>query len=284
MIEILLDAALDCVKILPFLFLSYLAVEYTEHRMSQKTKNWIYRAGKAGPVLGGLIGIIPQCGFSAAAAGLFAGKIVTPGTLIAVFLSTSDEMLPIMLSEGLPVMMIVKVLAVKAAVGIAIGLLVDFAAEHVLDMKREIPETQEMCVHEHCHCSEHGIFRSALNHTVQIMLFLFVISVVLGFGMEYLQERGVTQSFLSVPGLEEMAAALVGMIPNCAASVLITQLYISGFLGSGALFSGLLCGAGTGLLVLFRENQSRRESLVLTGVLYVSGVLSGILLGMLHIL
>ena len=250
MTEILWDAALDCVKILPFLFLSYLAVEYTEHRMSQKTKNWIYRAGKAGPVLGGLIGIIPQCGFSAAAAGLFAGGIVTPGTLIAVFLSTS----------------------------------VDLVAENLLGMKREIPETQEMCEHEHCHCSEHGIFRSALNHTAQITVFLFVISVVLGFGMEYLQEHGVAQSFLAVPGLEEAAAALVGMIPNCAASVLITQLYISGFLGSGALFAGLLCGAGTGLLVLFRENQNRRESLILTGVLYVSGVLAGILLGMMHIL
>ena len=233
MTEILWDAALDCVKILPFLFLSYLAVEYTEHRMSQKTKNWIYRAGKAGPVLGGLIGIIPQCGFSAAAAGLFAGGIVTPGTLIAVFLSTSDEMLPIMLSEGLPAMMIVKVLAAKAATGIVVGVLVDLVAEHLLGMRREIPETQEMCEHEHCHCSEQGIFRSALNHTAQITVFLFVISVVLGFGMEYLQERGVAQSFLAVPGLEEAAAALVGMIPNCAASVLITQLYISGFLGSG---------------------------------------------------
>lgn len=181
-------------------------------------------------------------------------------------------------------MMIVKVLAAKAATGIVVGMLVDLAAEYVLGIKREIPETQEMCEHEHCHCSEHGIFRSALNHTAQIMVFLFVISVVLGFGMEYLQERGVAQSFLAVPGLEEAAAALVGMIPNCAASVLITQLYISGFLGSGALFAGLLCGAGTGLLVLFRENQNRRESLILTGVLYVSGVLSGILLGMLHIL
>lgn len=208
MTEILWDAALDCVKILPFLFLSYLAVEYTEHRMSQKTRNWIYRAGKAGPVLGGLIGIIPQCGFSAAAAGLFAGGIITPGTLIAVFLSTSDEMLPIMLSEGLPAMMIVKVLAAKAATGIVVGVLVDLVAEHLLGMKREIPETQEMCEHEHCHCSEHGIFRSALNHTAQITVFLFVISVVLGFGMEYLQEHGVAQSFLAVPGLEEAAAAL----------------------------------------------------------------------------
>lgn len=284
MTEIILDAVLDCVKILPFLFLSYLAVEYAEHKMTQKTKNWIYRAGKTGPVLGALIGIIPQCGFSAAAAGLFAGGILTPGTLIAVFLSTSDEMLPIMLSAGLPISVIAKVLAAKAITAMIIGVLVDLAAERVFGRTREIPETLEMCVHEHCHCSEHGIFRSALNHTAQITVFLFVISLVLGFGMEWLIEHEVTSALLAIPGLEEGMAALVGMVPNCAASVLITQLYISGFLGSGALFSGLLCGAGTGLLVLFRENQNRKESVILTVVLYGSGVLSGILLGALQIL
>lgn len=283
MTDLILDAALDCVKILPFLFLSYLAVEYTEHRMSRRTKELIYRAGKAGPIIGGLIGMIPQCGFSAAAAGLFAGGIVTPGTLIAVFLSTSDEMLPIMISEGLAFGMIGKVLVVKALTGMLVGLLVDFAAECLGHGSKPIPDTQELCVHGHCHCSEHGIFRSALNHTVRITIFLFLISLVLGFGMEWLEGRGMTQSFLHIPGLEEATAALVGMIPNCAASVLITQLYIGGFLGSGALFAGLLCGAGTGLLVLFRENANKKVSLLLTLILYGSGTLAGMLLGALKL-
>ncbi len=282
--EILVDAGIDCIKLLPFLFLSYLAVEYTEHKMSRGTKRLIYRAGKAGPVLGGLIGILPQCGFSAAAAGLFAGGIVSPGTVIAVFLSTSDEMLPIMISEGLPLGVIGKVLAAKALTGIAVGFLVDLAVERIGGGRKEIPEHPQLCAHEHCHCEEHGIFRAALVHTAQIAAFLFVISLALGFVMESLQARGLTQSFLHVPGLEEATASLVGMIPNCAASVLITELYLGGFLGSGALFSGLLCGAGTGLLVLFRENPDKKESLRLTLVLYVSGTLAGILLGALQIL
>ena len=267
--EIIEEAVLDCAKILPFLFLSYLAVEYTEHRMSRKTKAMIYRAGKAGPLLGGLIGIIPQCGFSAAAAGLFAGGILTPGTLIAVFLSTSDEMLQIMISEGLPVSEILRILLAKAATGIVAGMIIDFVAER-MGWRRPIPEHPEMCEHEHCHCSEHGIFRSALSHTIQITVFLVVISIVLGI-------------FGSIPGLEAGLAALVGMIPNCAASVLITQLYISGLLDSGAMFAGLLCGAGTGLLVLFRENPDKKENLRLLAVLYVSGVAAGLLLGAIHI-
>lgn len=281
--EIIEEAVMDCVKILPFLFLSYLAVEYTEHRMSRKTKAMIYRAGKAGPLIGGLIGMIPQCGFSAAAAGLFAGGILTPGTLIAVFLSTSDEMLPIMISEGLPVSVILRILCAKAASGIVIGTLVDLVVER-MGWRKPIPETPEMCVHEHCHCSEHGIVRSAFSHTVQITVFLVVISIVLGMGMEWLQAHGMSSIFGETPVLAAALAALVGMIPNCAASVLITQLYISGLLGSGAMFAGLLCGAGTGLLVLFRENSDQKENLRLLAVLYLSGTAAGLFLGALHIL
>lgn len=282
--DLILDAVLDCLKILPFLFLSYLAVEYVEHRMSAGSRELLYRAGKAGPILGGLIGMIPQCGFSAAAAGLFAGGILSPGTLLAVFLSTSDEMLPIMLSEGLPLSVIVRVLAVKAAVGMIAGLLTDLVLERFGAGRRPIPEQAELCAHDGCHCREHGIFRSALHHTVQISLFLLAISLVIGSCMDFLKAQGLTQSFLRIPGVEEATAALVGMIPNCAASVLITQLFISGMIGSGALFSGLLCGAGTGLLVLFRENPDRKESLRLTAILYVIGTAAGIVLGRLPIL
>lgn len=282
--DILLDAVLDCIKLLPFLYISYVAVEYAEHKMSRKTKEWIFRAGKAGPVLGGLIGIIPQCGFSAAAAGLFAGGILTPGTLLAVFLSTSDEMLPVMVSSGMPLQQILKILAVKAVTGMAVGLLVDLVIDRFLGGRKPIPDAPELCVHEHCHCGEHGIFRSALHHTVRIAAFLFVISILLGFGMDYLGGHGITDSMLHLAGLEEAMAALVGMIPNCAASVLITELYISGVLDAGALFAGLLCGAGTGLLVLFRENPDRKQSLALLAVLYVSGTAAGILIGTMNIL
>ena len=282
--EILFDSVLDCLKLLPFLFLSYLVVEYAEHKMSRSTKEWIYRAGKAGPLLGSLIGIIPQCGFSAAAAGLFAGGMVSPGTLIAVFLSTSDEMLPIMVSEGIPAETVIKILATKVVVGALVGFLVDFGAEALFGKRRPMPEHPDMCEHEHCGCGQHGIWYSSLNHTVRTAIFLFLISLAIGFGMEWLGVAGASKGILKVPGVEEAIAALVGMIPNCAASVLITELFLEGILGSGALFSGLLCGAGTGLLVLYRENRNKKANLILTLVLYVSGTVAGILLGMVSVL
>ena len=279
MLDILIDSFIDSVRLLPFLYLSYRVVEYAEHRISEKTKRLIYRAGKAGPVLGALIGIIPQCGFAAAAAGLFAGGMISPGTLLAVFLSTSDEMLPIMVSEGIAVSVIGKILLVKVAVAVIAGLLFDLAAEKVLGRRREMPEHPEMCGHAHCGCESHSIWYSALNHTVRTGVFLFVISLVIGAAMELFDVAGISHGISQYFAVEELAAGLIGMIPNCAASVLITQLYLEGILGSGALFSGLLCGAGTGLLVLYRENRSKRMNLALTLALYVSGTAAGILAG-----
>lgn len=274
----------DCVKQLPFLFLSYLVVEYAEHRMSSRTKEMIYRAGKAGPVLGGLIGIIPQCGFSAAAAGLFAGGMISPGTLIAVFLSTSDEMLPIMVSEGIAVGTIGKILLTKMIVAAAVGLAADIALEMIRGPRKRMPEHPDMCEHGHCGCGEHGIVSSALKHTVHVAGFLFLISLLIGFGMEWFEQEGTLQSFLAIPVIQEVTAGLVGLIPNCAASVLITELFLEGVLRQGALFAGLLCGAGTGLLVLFRENRNMKANFKVLVTLYVSGTAAGILLGMIGIL
>lgn len=282
--EILLDCVIDCLKLLPFLYLSYLVVEYAEHRMSSRTKAMIYRAGKAGPVLGSLIGVIPQCGFAAAAAGLFAGGMVSPGTLLAVFLSTSDEMLPIMVSEGIAPSVIAKILAVKVVAAIAAGLALDLVVERVLGRRNEMPEHPDMCEHHHCGCGEHGIWYSALQHTLRTAAFLFLISLAIAFGMEWFGVAGASKGISKIPGIEEAIAGLVGMIPNCAASVLITQLFLEGILGSGALFSGLLCGAGTGLLVLYRENSSKKMNLALTAALYVSGTVAGIIAGQLGIL
>ena len=277
--EILLDSIMDCLKQLPFLFLSYLVVEYAEHRMSGRTKDMIYRAGKAGPVIGGLIGVIPQCGFSAAAAGLFAGGMISPGTLIAVFLSTSDEMLPIMVSEGIAAGIIGKILLTKMAAAVVIGLAIDFALEVIRGPRKRMPEHPQMCEHHHCGCSEHGIIRSALRHTIRIAVFLFVISVVIGFGMDWFQSGGMLQNFLSIPGIEEITAGVVGLIPNCAASVLITKLFLEEVIGQGALFAGLLCGAGTGLLVLFRENRNMRTNFRVLITLYICGTAAGMILG-----
>ena len=274
----------DCVKQLPILFLSYLLVEYAEHRMSSKTKDMIYRAGKAGPVFGALLGLLPQCGFSAAAAGLFAGGVITPGTLIAVFLSTSDEMLPIMIAGGISMGMIGRILMTKAAVAIAVGMIVDLVLEAMRGPRKRRDLKNTVREAEYCDCAGHGMLLSALKHTVQIAVFLFLISLVLGFGMEWFEHEGTFRRFLDIPVLQEVTAGLVGLIPNCAASVVVTQLYLEGIIRQGALFSGLLCGAGTGLLVLFRENRNMRANFKVLGILYGSGVTAGVLIGMIRVL
>lgn len=273
----------ESLKILPFLFLSYLLVEYMEHKMSMQTKMLIYRAGKAGPILGALVGIIPQCGFSAASAGLFAGGVLSPGTLIAVFLSTSDEMVPIMMSSGVTPGMIARVLGAKVVVGAIAGLATDFAAEKLFGRRKQMPDHPEMCAEDQCGCEEHGIWYSSLKHTVHTAVFLFLISVVLGVVMGYFGDS-LAGGLNTLPGTESALCGLIGMIPNCAASVLVTQLYLKEVIGSGALFAGLLCGAGTGLLVLWRENRSRKMNFILTGILYASGVVAGILLGLAEII
>lgn len=273
----------EFMKILPFLFLSYLLVEYMEHKMSAGTKLLIYRAGKAGPILGALLGVIPQCGFSAASAGLFAGGVLSPGTVIAVFLSTSDEMLPIMMSSGIAPGIIGRILTAKIVVGALAGLATDFGAEKLFGRRQQMPEHPHMCADHDCGCEEHGIWYSALNHTIRTALFLFLISAVLGVVMEVFGDS-LADGLNALPGTESAICGLIGMIPNCAASVLITQLYLKGIIGSGALFAGLLCGAGTGLLVLYRENRSHKMNLVLTGILYVSGLAAGIVLGLLELI
>ena len=280
----LIHSLKDCAVQLPFLFLTYLIVEYAEHKMSSKTKDMIYRAGKAGPIFGGLIGIIPQCGFSAAAAGLFAGGVISPGTLLAVFLSTSDEMLPIMVSKGIAMGTIAKILVTKVIVAVVIGMAVDMVLEAIRGPRKRMEPHPEMCEHEHCGCSDHGIFRSALTHTVHIAIFLVLISFVLGFGMEWFEHEGTLDRFLAFPVIQEVTAGLVGLIPNCAASVVVTELYLEGVLRQGALFAGLLCGAGTGLLVLFRENRNMKANFKILGVLYAGGTLAGILIGTIGIL
>lgn len=282
--EILLESLLDCLKILPFLYLSYLLVEYAEHRMSAKTKQMIYRAGKAGPLFGSLIGNIPQCGFAAAAAGLFSGGVVSPGTLLAVFLATSDEMLPVMVSESAGTLMIIKIILAKVVVGTLAGLAVDLAVEIIRGGRNIIPEHQDMCEHGHCGCEHHGIWYSALNHTIKTIVFLLLISLVLGFGIEWFTSLRVSEVINELPGLEAVVAAMIGVIPNCAASVLITQLFLEGVLSSGGLFAGLLCGTGTGLLVLYRENRNLKENVILTVILFVISVAAGVILGVMALI
>lgn len=268
-LDVLLDAVLDTLKLLPFLFLTYLAMEYIEHKMSDKAVALVNKAGHAGPVIGGALGVIPQCGFSAAMSNLYAGGLITRGTILAVFLSTSDEMLPILISERVPIGLIFKILLIKFLAGIIVGIAVD-----LLSKNKNERHIHDLCEEDDCGC-EHGIVHSAIHHTLQIIVFILVINIVLNFVIELVGTERLSAFILNKPVIGELLSGIIGLIPNCAASVAITELYLQGGMSLGAMLSGLLVGSGLGLLVLFRMNKNTRDNLITLAILYASGVIIG---------
>lgn len=268
-LDVICDTLIDGLRILPFLFLTYLAMECLEHWTGGRMQEVVRKSGKAGPAIGGLLGVFPQCGFSAAAANLYAGKVITLGTLLAVFLSTSDEMLPIMISENAGISLIAKILLTKLIFAVAVGFLAD-----ILFPKKEEPQIGHFCEKHHCHC-EKGIWRSAVNHTWKIFLYLLVVSLILNGVIAAIGEDAMASFISNRPVLGLFAAAFVGMIPNCASSVVLTHLYLGGVLGAGPLFAGLLAGSGVGYLVLLRVNEDKKDNLRIFALLYGVGVAAG---------
>jgi len=280
--DVIIDTLVDAVKLLPFLFAAYFAMEYMEHKMGEKAKETIEKSGKLGPVLGGVIGAFPQCGFSAAASNLYAGRVITLGTLLAVFLSTSDEMLPILVSEQVNASVILKLLGLKVLVGMVVGLLVDLSVGEKQrhghthgEMDIGHMDIGHVCEHEHCRC-EDGIVKSALRHTLNIFLFLILITLLLNILIYFAGEGFLTGLILNKPLLAHMIAGLVGLIPNCASSVILTQLYLEGVMGLGVMMAGLFAGTGVGLVVLFRMNDNKKENAKILLLLYAAGVAAGI--------
>lgn len=271
--EVVLDGLLDTAKLLPFLFLTYLAMEFLEHKAEGKALRFLEKSGRFGPLLGALVGTVPQCGFSAAAANLYAGRIITLGTLLAVFLSTSDEMLPLLIAGNVKMTSVLLILGVKIVVGIAVGMLVDLVLR--LRHKEESVHIDTLCEQDHCHC-ENGIFRSALHHTVHITLFILLVTLFVNAVVFFVGEDTVASLFYDRPVVGHILSALVGLIPNCAASVALTGFYLNGFITAGAMLAGLLPGAGVGLLVLFRVNRPMKENFLILLLLFVVGVLAGL--------
>lgn len=358
LIDILLDAATDTLSLVPFLLVTYLALEALEHVAGDRVNGAIKRAGAAGPVVGSLLGMVPQCGFSAMAATLYAGRVVTLGTLVAVFLSTSDEMLPLLLAEQVPVQTMAMLLASKALIALVTGFIVDAAVRglrrnvrahaairrtvlgtaansaHVNcahddhtggDIIDEVAEAgvsadhiHELCERDHCGCDEdedehrhghghehghegdhahecgcacgheHGhshegapllsIIRSAISHTVQVSVFIFLVTLILVAVLETFGESTIEQFLRGNETLAVLGSALVGLIPNCSASVVITQLYLEGALQLAPMLAGTLISAGVGYLVLFRTNRSARENALFLVMMYVIGAGWGLVL------
>lgn len=275
MIDVILDTLLDTAKLLPFLFLTYLLMEYLEHRSGDATGRLLGRSGRIGPLIGGLLGIVPQCGFSAAAAGLYAGRVITVGTLLSVWLATSDEMLPILISSGASVWFVLRFLLVKLICGIAAGFAVDLICR-LLRREKEPLHIEDICEREHCHCGDHFAL-SALKHTVRITLFLLLFSFALNTLIHFVGEEQIAALVLDRPVLGNLLAALVGLIPNCASSIVLTELHLSGVISVGSMLSGLLVNAGVGVLVLFRNNRPVRDSVRVVAILFAVGLLCGVL-------
>lgn len=285
-----LDAAIDSLKILPFLFVTYIVMEYVEHRMGETSKDAIRKSGKMGPLFGALCGVVPQCGFSAAASNLYAGRVITIGTLIAVYLSTSDEMLPILISEHVPVVTMIKILGLKFLIALIMGFCVDLIFARSMHMRayaERVPEDEaffikKICESEQCKCND-GILKSAIKHTFHIILFLLLISFTLNVVLTAVGEESLYNFILNKPVIGVLLSGIIGLIPNCAASVIITDLYLKGLMSLGAMMSGLLVGAGVGLVVLWRVNSSFKDTLKVIGILYVCGISAGLLLELTHI-
>ena len=282
MLEIIEETLIDGIKLVPFLFITYLIMEYIEHKTSHKAKETIKKSGKFGPLIGGILGIFPQCGFSVSATNLYAARVITLGTLIAVYLSTSDEMLPIFISEQVPILTIIKILAVKLVIGIIAGFLIDFVLRIKNKNKQEEEKIVDLCEKEHCHC-EHGIIKSTLKHTINIFIFIVIITFVINIAIYFIGEETIAGFLQNRPILGPVIAGLIGLIPNCAASVIITQMYLENVITAATMIAGLLVGAGVGLVVLFKTNKGIRENLKITALLYGVGVIAGILIELIGI-
>ena len=283
MLDVILDTLSDSIKLLPFLFITYLLMEYIEHKMKHKSKETIQKSGKFGPFFGSLLGIFPQCGFSVSATNLYAGRVITLGTLIAVYLSTSDEMLPIFISEAVSPIIILKILAIKLVIGMIAGFIIDLVI-NVLTKNKIKENIEQVCEEEHCHCNENGILKSSIHHTLNIFVYIIIISFIINTIVHFIGEEAIANLLLNKPIIGPLVSALIGLIPNCAASVIITNMYLQKVISFGSMMAGLLTGAGIGLAVLFKTNNEIKENIKIVVLLYSIGVIVGIVIDTLGII
>ena len=278
MLEVIEETLLDSIKLIPFLFIAYLIMEYIEHKTSQKSRETIKKSGKFGPLIGSFLGIFPQCGFSVVATNFYAGRVITLGTLISVYLTTSDEMIPIMISEAVPLWTILKILFVKLVIGIVAGFVIDFVLR-LINKNKKIEEENivDLCEHDHCHC-EKGILKSSIHHTLSIFVFILIVTFIINTAIYFIGEENISNILLNKPIFGPIVSSLIGLIPNCASSVIITNMYLKNVINVGTMIAGLLVNAGVGLVVLFKTNKKIKENIAIICLLYIVGVISGIVL------
>ncbi len=272
MLDVLLDSLLDTIKVIPYLVVTFLFLEFIEHKLSKKSKTVLEKNKKYGPVVGSVLGALPQCGFGTMAANLFSSHVITLGTIVAIFLSTSDEMLPIMISEKASAVLLLKIIGFKVLVGITVGIIID-----LIYKKKDKEHISEICDHDDCHCDKENIFIASLIHTLKISLFILLANVLIGLVIYFVGEDTISNILLSKNIFTYFLASLVGLIPNCASSVIITELYLSKMVTLGTMLSGLLTGSGLGILILFKTNKNMKENLSILSIIYLVGVILGML-------
>ena len=275
MVDIILDTLIDGIKLLPFLFIVFFVLEYIEHKVSKKNKKIIENSGKYGPFIGAILGMFPQCGFSVAATNLFSARVITFGTLIAIYLSTSDEMLPILLSNGLPITFILKIILIKVIIGMIAGFIIDYLLKNKISLK----SIHDICEEEHCDC-KHSLIKSTIKHTLNIFSFIIITSFILNTLIFLIGEDNLGKLLLKGNIFAPLLASLIGLIPNCASSILLSELYISSTISFGSMMAGLLTGSGVALLVLFKTNKNVKENIFILGSIYFIGSIVGLIINL----
>lgn len=266
MLDILLDALIDVLKLIPFLFISFLVMELIEHKLNNKNK--LIKANKYGSLIGSTLGIIPQCGFSALASNLYAARVITLGTLISIYLSTSDEMLPIMISHKTSINIILKIVLIKFLLGLLFGFIIDLIYKN-----KKNDNIKHICDEDHCHCDE-SILKSSIIHTLKISIFILIINILLN---TIIDKELITTFVNNNKILSPIITSIIGLIPNCASSVIITELYLDNVITLGSSLSGLLAGSGVGILVLFKQNKNLKENIYILLLLIFIASICGII-------
>lgn len=269
LVDAVMDTTFDCLKMLPFLFVAFILIEALEHYSSDFTAKALAKVGKAGPVVGAVAGCVPQCGFSVMAANLYAGGIISVGTLLSVFIATSDEAVLIIMSNPERIREVGVLLAAKVIIAVTAGYIIDiFFRNQIATVK----ESGNLC--KDCGCDEEdaGIWKPAWHHTIRIFIYLFIFTGILNLCIEIFGIEQLSKFLLGNTIFQPVIAAIIGLIPNCAASVILTQLYLNGAISFASVIAGLCTGAGVGLVVLFKMNRNRRENLKIVGVLFLVAV------------
>lgn len=272
-LHVLIHTIKHSLNILPFLFVAFFIIELIEHKFSKKTQEIITKSGKLGPLVGSLLGAVPQCGFSVIATNLYTTRIVSLGTLISIYLATSDEMLPILISRNVDIKIILLILGIKVGIGMFCGFIIDI----VIRNKEKVDF--KLCEEDHCDCEE-SLLKSSIIHTLKTFIFILIITFILNLLFEYIPQSIIEKIFFSNSIFAPVLTSLFGLVPNCAASVMITELYLNGIITLGTAIGGLLTGSGVALAVLVKNNENKKEAFAILATIYVIGVVSGIILNM----